>query len=261
MSCFRRAHKLTARWTGFRPQSMQANGSVLAATFTTATSKSTSTGATRMNCAPAQISLPAQSPAAATVYPTARSASAPLGSLILTSRQPFTTTHALSGEHTVSVSSLEFQVYPALSTLHSRLETPDSGPTCQLLAGCEFLDESGFDSPPVYPKWDEEVMRLTGGVEAGGTATLKQSLNSIKLCGSIDIIGVVGSLVRSILVVNSSAKLAQKFLSVLGFKSMMEANVDATRPVVDKVFPFVEAKAAFTHMEAQGYVGKVVIKI
>jgi NADPH:quinone reductase-like Zn-dependent oxidoreductase len=49
--------------------------------------------------------------------------------------------------------------------------------------------------------------------------------------------------------------------TIYRFKSMMEANIDATRPVVDKVFPFVEAKAAFAHMEAQGYVGKVVIKI
>lgn len=42
---------------------------------------------------------------------------------------------------------------------------------------------------------------------------------------------------------------------------MIEANAEATRPVIDRVFPFEEAKAAFAHMEGQTHVGKVVIKL
>jgi NADPH:quinone reductase-like Zn-dependent oxidoreductase len=41
---------------------------------------------------------------------------------------------------------------------------------------------------------------------------------------------------------------------------LMSANVDTTRPVVDKVFGFEEAKDAFAHLESQTHVGKVVIK-
>jgi NADPH:quinone reductase-like Zn-dependent oxidoreductase len=33
------------------------------------------------------------------------------------------------------------------------------------------------------------------------------------------------------------------------------------RPVVDRIFPFDEAKAAYRHLQAQGHVGKVVISI
>lgn len=41
---------------------------------------------------------------------------------------------------------------------------------------------------------------------------------------------------------------------------MMEANPEVTRPVIDKVFEFQEAKAALAHLESQSHVGKVVIK-
>lgn len=48
------------------------------------------------------------------------------------------------------------------------------------------------------------------------------------------------------------------------FKDMnrlISANPDKTRPVIDKVFPFEEAKQAYAHLESQRHVGKVVIKV
>lgn len=50
----------------------------------------------------------------------------------------------------------------------------------------------------------------------------------------------------------------------LRFKNMnrlIAANVETTRPVIDKVFAFEEAKAAFAHLQSQTHVGKVVIKV
>lgn len=41
----------------------------------------------------------------------------------------------------------------------------------------------------------------------------------------------------------------------------MSANVEATRPIIDKVFAFDDAKKAFAHLASQAHVGKVVIKI
>jgi len=32
-------------------------------------------------------------------------------------------------------------------------------------------------------------------------------------------------------------------------------------PVIDRVFPFADAKAAYRHLESQQHVGKVVIRI
>jgi NADPH:quinone reductase-like Zn-dependent oxidoreductase len=48
------------------------------------------------------------------------------------------------------------------------------------------------------------------------------------------------------------------------FKDMIRlmcANPESTRPVVDKVFSFQEAKAAYAYLESQAHVGKVVIKV
>ena len=42
---------------------------------------------------------------------------------------------------------------------------------------------------------------------------------------------------------------------------LIEAHPEATRPVVDKVFPFKQAIDAFAYLESQKHVGKIVIKI
>jgi NADPH:quinone reductase-like Zn-dependent oxidoreductase len=42
---------------------------------------------------------------------------------------------------------------------------------------------------------------------------------------------------------------------------LISANVDATRPIVDKVFAYEDAKAAYAYLESQAHVGKVVIKV
>jgi NADPH:quinone reductase-like Zn-dependent oxidoreductase len=42
---------------------------------------------------------------------------------------------------------------------------------------------------------------------------------------------------------------------------LLAANTETTRPIVDKVFAFEDAKAAFAHLESQAHVGKVVIKV
>ncbi|KAF8142959.1 hypothetical protein K438DRAFT_1994419 [Mycena galopus ATCC 62051] len=41
---------------------------------------------------------------------------------------------------------------------------------------------------------------------------------------------------------------------------LISANIEATRPVIDKVFDFKDAKTAYAHMVSQVHVGKVIIK-
>ena len=46
------------------------------------------------------------------------------------------------------------------------------------------------------------------------------------------------------------------------FEAMNRAvAVHGLRPVIDTVFPFTEAKAAYRHLESQKHLGKVVIAI
>jgi NADPH:quinone reductase-like Zn-dependent oxidoreductase len=51
---------------------------------------------------------------------------------------------------------------------------------------------------------------------------------------------------------------------LLRFEAMnrlLTANPEVTRPVIDKVFEFKDAVAAYAHLESQTHVGKIVIKV
>ncbi|KAJ7633631.1 hypothetical protein DFH06DRAFT_1101074 [Mycena polygramma] len=126
------------------------------------------------------------------------------------------------------------------------------------------------------PNWDQEVLKLINGVgvdrvlEVTGNATLQRSIASVRFGGSIDLIGHLGG--QNNPPVDVVLVAIQKGLNIRGvftgsvkqFKDMnrlMEANPDVTRPIIDRVFPFEEAKAAFAHLESQAHVGKVMIKV
>ncbi|KAJ7486843.1 alcohol dehydrogenase superfamily protein [Mycena latifolia] len=127
------------------------------------------------------------------------------------------------------------------------------------------------------PNWDEEVLKLTGGlgvdrvIEVAGNTTLQRSISSVKMTGSIDLIGALGGIGDNVPPVDIIRPAIFKGLKIRGiyigsvaqFKNMnklISANADTTRPIIDKVFAFDEAKAAFAHLESQAHVGKVVIK-
>ncbi|KAJ7055292.1 alcohol dehydrogenase superfamily protein [Mycena amicta] len=127
------------------------------------------------------------------------------------------------------------------------------------------------------PKWEDEVLKLTDGrgvdrvVEVVGNATLAQSMASARLGGSIDLIGVLGG-VGNVPAVDIIGPCLRKLLKIRGiyvgsvsqFQAMnrlLSANPETTRPLVDKVFAFDEAKEAFEYLESQKHVGKVVIAV
>jgi NADPH:quinone reductase-like Zn-dependent oxidoreductase len=120
------------------------------------------------------------------------------------------------------------------------------------------------------PEWSKAVREATGGrgadfiMEVGGGGTIEQSLQAIKIAGHIAIIGVVGGFgagVNPAVLIGNSAKL--QGLSV-GSRDMFEAMCQAIElhrigPVVDKVFPWTEARAAFTAMQGGEHFGKIVL--
>ncbi|KAF8143110.1 alcohol dehydrogenase superfamily protein [Mycena galopus ATCC 62051] len=121
-----------------------------------------------------------------------------------------------------------------------------------------------------------EVAKLTNGVgvdhvvEVAGNATLAQSIEAVKAGGSIDLVGVVGSIgdvpPADIILSAIFKELNIRGISigsVIQFKNMnrlISANIEATRPVIDKVFGFEDLKTAYAHLASQTHVGKVVIK-
>ena len=123
-----------------------------------------------------------------------------------------------------------------------------------------------------HPEWQEEVLRLTAGrgvdtvVEVGGPGTLPRSVDATRLGGNISLIGVLTGAGGEI----SPVTMMRKNLNVrgiyVGSRQMFEAMNAAIalhqlRPVIDRVFPFAEARAAYHHLKGQTHVGKVVIQI
>ncbi|WP_372786728.1 NAD(P)-dependent alcohol dehydrogenase [Phenylobacterium sp.] len=121
------------------------------------------------------------------------------------------------------------------------------------------------------PEWSGPVREATGGVgadliiEVGGGGTMEQSIRAIRIGGHIAIVGVVaglGSGFNPAILISNSAKL--QGLSV-GSRDMFEAMCRAIelhriQPVVDKVFPWTEVKAAFAAMQGGEHFGKIVLE-
>jgi len=121
--------------------------------------------------------------------------------------------------------------------------------------------------------WDDEVVKITNGVgvdhviEVGG-GTLPKSLNATRNGGHIHLIGVVSTGSTDGLVLNIIRKSATirgiqigSVAQFIDMNRMLSARPEATRPLVDKVFRFEEAKEAYAYLESQAHVGKVVIKV
>ncbi|KAJ7476579.1 alcohol dehydrogenase superfamily protein [Mycena latifolia] len=110
------------------------------------------------------------------------------------------------------------------------------------------------------PKWDEEVLKLTGGlgvdrvIEVAGNSTLQRSLASVRVGGNIDLIGLLGGAQPAVDIVFTGIRKGLNIRGVL----LIEANLGMTRPVIAKVFPFEQAKDAYAYLESQAHVGKVV---
>jgi len=122
------------------------------------------------------------------------------------------------------------------------------------------------------PDWDGTVKELTGGtgvdrvVEVGGAGTLPRSLRAVRVGGTIALVGNLAGLearVNLALVFMRAVTLRGVFVgSRADFEAMNE--VIASRrlqPVIDRVFSFDEAPAAFAHLASGAHFGKVVVRI
>jgi len=121
-----------------------------------------------------------------------------------------------------------------------------------------------------HPEWQEEVKRLTAGrgvdvtVENGGPGTLSRSVAATRFGGSVGMIGVLVQGQINPIEVMHQGIILRSILS--GSRDMLEDTIRAydfhkLHPVIDKVFPFAEATAAYHHLEGAAHVGKVVIAL
>ena len=120
-----------------------------------------------------------------------------------------------------------------------------------------------------HPDWEKEVWTLTGKrgvdhvVEVGGAGTLPKSIAATRVGGAVHLIGVLtGGQIDPLPVMQKAIDLRGVFV---GSREMFEAMNRAVafhriQPVIDRVFPFEEAQAAYRHLESQAHLGKVVIR-
>ncbi|WP_085317531.1 zinc-dependent alcohol dehydrogenase family protein [Derxia lacustris] len=122
------------------------------------------------------------------------------------------------------------------------------------------------------PEWQDAVLAATGGegvdlvVEVGGQGTLERSVAAAKMGGTIAIIGGVsgfGGAANPLALIGGAKKLAGIFVgSRAMFEDMNRLISNAgIRPIIDRVFPFAEAKAAYRHLASGNHFGKVVVQI
>ena len=121
-----------------------------------------------------------------------------------------------------------------------------------------------------HPEWQEQVMALTGGrgvdhvVEVGGAGTLARSVEAARIGGQVHLIGVLtGGEINPTPILRRNTRLRGIYV---GSRQMFEAMNRAIalheiKPVIDRVFDFGDAKAAYHHLKGQTHVGKVVIRI
>lgn len=123
------------------------------------------------------------------------------------------------------------------------------------------------------PAWDGEVMRLTQGrgvdhvIEVGGAGTLGRSMACATTLGRIQLIGVLtgrGEEPASPYgLLGKQASVQGVYVGSRGQFERMNAAITANRlvPVIDRVFDFDEAPAAYRHLEKAAHFGKVVIRL
>jgi NADPH:quinone reductase-like Zn-dependent oxidoreductase len=120
------------------------------------------------------------------------------------------------------------------------------------------------------PEWDKAVVAWSGGgvdhvVEVGGPGTLAQSLRAIRMGGKVTLIGVLSGAAEINPMLIFARRANVQGISV-GSMQMFEAMnraiaTSGLEPVIDKVFAFDDAPAAYRHLQAARHFGKVVISV
>lgn len=122
------------------------------------------------------------------------------------------------------------------------------------------------------PEWAARARELTDGrgvdhvVDVGGPATLGQSIDAVRVSGTVCNIGVLTGFAGEV----PTAKVLTKEARIQGvyvgsralFEDMLRAiEFHRIRPVIDRVYGMEEVKDAIRHLESGQHLGKIVITL
>jgi NADPH:quinone reductase-like Zn-dependent oxidoreductase len=122
------------------------------------------------------------------------------------------------------------------------------------------------------PEWAKWVQQQTGNrgadliVEVGGAGTFSQSLQAVRFAGTVAQIGVLSQSEQPLpipLILHRQVRIQGVYVgSRAHFEAMNRAiTANGTRPVVDRIFAFDEAREALKTMEKGSHFGKIVIQV
>jgi NADPH:quinone reductase-like Zn-dependent oxidoreductase len=122
------------------------------------------------------------------------------------------------------------------------------------------------------PDWDVAVRDATGGlgvdrvIEVGGPGTFQKSLASLRMGGRLSVIGILTGFSGGVEIVPILAGSLHVDGIYVGSREMFESMnraIERSRlsPVIDRVFPFADAPAAYEHLRSGAHFGKVVIRV
>ena len=119
------------------------------------------------------------------------------------------------------------------------------------------------------PQWGSKAAELAGGpvinhvVEVGGLGTLAQSMQAVGFGGEIALIGVLSRQgdTNPMALMVKGASLRGVFVGSAAMARDLNTFVDrhGVKPVIDRVFEFADAKAAYAYQSSAQLFGKVVI--
>lgn len=137
----------------------------------------------------------------------------------------------------------------------------------------EKLKALGADKVVNYredSKWGRTVNKIASGgvdhvLDVGGSATMRGSIDAVKMYGNIYSIGILGGNKGEILFPKLFFKHIHLIGLAVGSREMQEdmvkaIEVNAIKPVIDKSFGLEELADAFRYQESGAHFGKIVIE-
>jgi NADPH:quinone reductase-like Zn-dependent oxidoreductase len=144
--------------------------------------------------------------------------------------------------------------------------------TAEKMARLKALGADEVINYVTAPEWQEQVKAATGGigvdrvVETGGPNTMARSVAALRIGGQLSLVGFSGGLGPDFNPLTLLGRAIRIETISVGSRNDFEAMNRAIaahgiRPVVDRVFPFDQARQALGHLAGRGHVGKIVIAV
>lgn len=146
--------------------------------------------------------------------------------------------------------------------------------TTSSAAKAQILTELGADAVVNYKErqdWGKAAFSWAGSgvdqvIEVGGAGTLGQSLLAVKPGGVVSVIGILSGSTSEVSLLPLLMQNVRMQGILVGHRQGLQALVQTVeqtglQPVIDRVFGFDDAPAAFAHLHSGQHVGKIVVEM